>query len=400
MSHTRAEGAADLGAEGEIETSPGGLIRPGGKVDPEALRRAVELARASSDEPPRVRFELLRDPKQPRLDKYLCSRIDFMSRSQVQQLVETGAATVNGRTAKASSKLRRGDAVELMLPPPPDASIVAEDIPVDVLYEDRHLIVLNKSPDIIVHPARGEHSGTLLHALLWHFGHASESGGELSELGREFARPGVVHRLDRRTSGCIVFAKTEEAHWKLGAQFEHRSADKRYLAVVQGSVEPGVDSIDLPLGPHPSKEKGSREKQVVRRDALGKPALTVCRVRERYRLHDRPVADQRFSLVELELKTGRTHQIRVHLSERGYPIVGDDMYGGRPFALSTDGGGVIERQMLHAGLLTLEHPVSGEPLVSTAPVPEDMRSLVGELRAGLSWRGDPDGSVPLARFGL
>lgn len=380
-----------------IVTDATGLIRPGGKVDPDALRAAVDAAHESSDSAPVVRFELSRDPKQARLDRYLCSRIDFMSRTQIQSVVEAGSVLVNGREAKASTKLRRGDAIDITIPAPPDATIKPEDIPIDVLYEDQHVIILNKRPNIIVHPARSENTGTMLHALLWHFEHASSTGGALSDVGRQFARPGVVHRLDRNTTGCIIFAKTEEAHWKLGSQFEHRTADKRYLAVVHGAYEPDVDVIDLPLGSHPSKEKGFREKQVVRHDDLGKNAVTICRVRERYRSHDRSVGDQHFTLVELELKTGRTHQIRVHLAERGYPIVGDDLYGGHALELENL---TIDRQMLHAALLALEHPITGETLAASAPPPPEMLALIEHLRSTGVERVEPAGSVPQARLGL
>jgi 23S rRNA pseudouridine1911/1915/1917 synthase len=187
----------------------------------------------------------------------------------------------------------------------------------------------------------------------------------------------VVHRLDRHTSGCIVFAKTDEAHWKLGHQFEHRRVDKRYLAVVQGEVRPDVQVVDLPLGPHPSREKGYREKQVVRHDELGKEAVTIVRVRERY-----PGASASrgpCTLVELELRTGRTHQIRVHLSYNGWPIVGDDMYGGRPYE---DGAGrvILSRQALHACTLGIRHPISGEPMRFTAPLRGELAALVHDLR--------------------
>lgn len=380
----------------------GNLIKPGGKVDPDALRAAVEAARADGDAEglPTVRFELQRDLK-ARLDKYLTSRITFMSRTQLQKLISDGGVTVNGRAAKASTSLRLEDVVEVVVPPPPSGEIEPEDIPLDVLFEDGHMIVLNKSPDIIVHPARAENSGTMVHALAWHFLH--NTGGGLSKVGKEFARPGVVHRLDRQTSGCIVFAKDDEAHWKLSKQFEKRTADKRYLAVVHGRVEPDAHVIDAPIGPHPSREKGYREKYVVRHDDLGKPSLTICRVRERYRLHDRAVGDQDFTLVELELKTGRTHQIRVHLSHLGWPIVGDDMYGGRAFVDGDRAEGdrvVIDRQSLHAALLALRHPISGKDHVFVAPLRGDMLDLIATLRRGQVEPVHVEGTVPMGRLGL
>ena len=380
------------------------LIDAGGKVDQDALRAAVERAGPDDADARRVELTLLRDVKD-RLDKYLTSRIPFMSRSQIQRMLDDGAATVNGRPARASTKLRLNDVVSLVLPPPPSGEIEPEDIPIDVLYEDEHLIALNKRPDIIVHPARSHNTGTMLSALAWHFLHSS--GGELSPLGADLARPGVVHRLDRDTTGVILFAKTEEAHWKLGRQCEERTTDKRYLAIVhgepKGSLDPDIEAIDEPIGPHPSKAKGYREKMVVRHDQLGKPSQTIVRVRERYRLHERPVGDQHFALLELELKTGRTHQIRVHTSLRGWPIVGDDMYGGRFFELpsgETIPPTTINRQMLHAALLAFEHPITGEPLVLTAPPREDMLGLLAHLRTHTTAAGSPEGCVPLARLGI
>lgn len=366
----------------EIISTGSGLILPGGKVDPEAIQRAIEQSESGEDDAElrRVSFSLRRDLKS-RLDRYLTTRIAFMSRNQLQKLIDGGGVTVNGRQPKASTVLRAGDVVEVVVPAPSTGVIRAEEIEIDVLFEDEHLIVLNKRPDIIVHPARSENSGTLVNALAWHFKHRSSMGGALSAVGNEFARPGVVHRLDRHTSGCIVFAKSEEAHWKLGHQFEHRRVDKRYLAVVQGHIEPLVDVIEAPIGPHPSREKGYREKYVVRHDELGKPSVTIARVRERYRLNDRVVGDQDFTLVELELKTGRTHQIRVHLSHTGYPIVGDDMYGGRAFFDRT-GHTVIARQALHAAMLGFTHPITGQPMCFTSPMRGDMGELIASLRAG------------------
>lgn len=386
------------------------VLLPGGKVDPGALRRlAEEMERSPASEeddaPNRVVFRLSRDLKK-RLDRYLTDRIPFMSRTQLQRLIAEGGVTVNGRAPKASTALRSGDVVEVFVPPPPPSEIVPERIPLDVLYEDGHIIVLNKQADIIVHPARSHLSGTMINALAWRFAH--ESSGGLSGVGKEFARPGVVHRLDRHTTGAIVFAKDDEAHWRLGRQFEQRTVDKRYLAVVHGLVEPEVDVIDLPIGPHPSREKGYREKYVVRHDALGKSAVTIYRVLARLGEAGGDGGGSQpapLSLVEVELKTGRTHQIRVHFSHRGWPLVGDDMYGGRAITLAevtgasdrsargaeesvgdTDGGSVlIGRQALHAATLGFRHPITGEPMSFTAPLPRDMAGLVSILtRSGPS----------------
>lgn len=369
--------------EPDAESAP--LIKPGGKVDPDVLRRAAETEDITGEDDGlrRATFTLSRDLRK-RLDRYLKDRIGFMSRNQLQRLITESGVTVNGRAAKASTTLRLGDVVEVVIPPPPAKEIQPEEIPLDVLYEDEQVIVINKQPDIIVHPARSHNKGTMLNALAWHFQNASDTGGALSAVGAENARPGVVHRLDRHTSGVIVFAKDEEAHWRLGRQFELRKTDKRYLAIVEGNVEPVSDLIDAPLGPHPSSAKGLREKYVVRYDEMGKPSLTFYRVRERF---------EGYSLVELELKTGRTHQIRIHLTHLGFPLVGDDMYGGKIAtserlgkdrasreAIAADGEIVLDRQALHATTLTIDHPKTGERMTFQAPVPADLARFVRVLR--------------------
>ncbi|MHC4447550.1 MAG: RluA family pseudouridine synthase, partial [Planctomycetota bacterium] len=264
---------------------------------------------------------------------------------------------------KASTKLRKGDVVCAVLPPPPSTEITPQAIPLDVIYEDDDLIVINKHDDIIVHPARSHVSGTMINGLAHHF--QARSSGHLSSVGDEFARPGVVHRLDRHTTGVMVFAKRDTAHWRLGRQFEHRRVEKRYLAVVHGPVEPLADVVDIPLGKHPT----IKEKYAVRWDPTGRPSVTIYRVRELYK---------DFTLLELELKTGRTHQIRVHLAHLGYPIVGDDMYGGRKSG--SDSQPLIDRPALHAARLGFTHPMTQRPLVFQAPLPADMAKLVGALR--------------------
>ncbi|MFN7374860.1 MAG: pseudouridine synthase [bacterium] len=445
------------------------LIGPGGKVDPGALFRAAkaagtaappnsrtaaphhpaavappmppaELAQTDADlgdddvvpvqsaARQRVLFTLQKDLDK-RLDKYLVDRITFMSRAKLQQLIDDGGVRVNDRLAKASTNLRLGDVVEVMIEAPPAEDVPPEDIPLDVLFEDEHIIVLNKSADIIVHPARSHLSGTLINALAFHFRHRSGTGGALSAVGKEFARPGVVHRLDRQTSGAIIFAKTDQAHWKLGHQFEHRQTDKRYVAFVHGYVEPPIDAIDEPIGPHPSREKGHREKQVIRHDHLGKDALTIYRVLGRYcsaparglGKHDlagpkpalvkgwastppqavalraaiapqaTPSADRPgpllsadspwVSLVEVELKTGRTHQIRVHMQHRLHPLLADDMYQGRVISAGKAGPG-IGRVALHAAILKVRHPITDVPMVFHAPLPADLSALLVQLRRG------------------
>ena len=457
--HERIRHPSKSGAD-TPRSSP--VMQLGGKVDPDALLKRIRESQSSTssedgddsaaplvpaaegdlvvpagpddDAPNRVAFVLQRDLNK-RVDKYLTDRITFMSRTQLQRLIDEGGVTVNAKPCKASTKLRSGDKVEVYVPPPPPTEIQPEDIPLNVLYEDEHLIVINKTPDIIVHPARAHNYGTMINALAFHF--QNRSAGALSGVGKEFARPGVVHRLDRQTSGVIVFAKSDEAHWRIGQQFERRTVDKRYIALVHGQYEPQIDVIDLPLGPHQSKERGYREKFVVRHDALGKQSLTIARVRQVFRtpasqtvVESAPTkpklgwdveneadlsrdvrtpergpatvgearAREGYSLVELELKSGRTHQIRVHLTHRGYPIAGDDMYGGRPLSWIEKEGRVssdvdrtpgadmrktpylLGRVGLHAATLAFKHPADGRQMSFQAPLPKDLASAIAALR--------------------
>jgi 23S rRNA pseudouridine1911/1915/1917 synthase len=362
---------------GPPRDSQGGdaAIDRGGQVDPDALLKLYEQQTGDDETPIAVSFTLMRDLNK-RLDRYLVDRIPFLSRTSLQRLIKEQAVMVNGRPGKPSTKLRKGDTVAVILPPPPSSEIPAEDIPLDVLFEDDELVIVNKADDIIVHPARGNRTGTMINGLAWHFLH--RSGGGLSAVGEEFARPGVVHRLDRHTTGAIAFAKTETAHWRLARQFEQRKVNKRYLAIVHGRMETLADVIDVPLGKHPT----AREKYAVRWDDTGKPSVTIYRVREVY---------EQFTLVELELKTGRTHQIRVHLSYLGYPIAGDDIYGGRHLIVGDLTGPVgladrsprdplLTRQALHATVLGFVHPITDEPLEFQAPLPADLLDVVTLLR--------------------
>jgi 23S rRNA pseudouridine1911/1915/1917 synthase len=347
----------------------------GGNIDSDALFRAYEEQGLNDEAVVETSFTISRDLNR-RLDSYLATRIPFLSRTSLKRLIEENMVTVNGKSPKGSTKLKKHDVVNVILPPPPSSEIQPEEIPLKIIHEDNDLVVINKDDDIIVHPARSNKSGTIINALAWHF--QNVSGGELSKVGEEFARPGVVHRLDRHTTGVMVSAKTDTAHWRLGKQFEQRKTRKRYLAVVHGEIEPLTDTIDIPLGKHPTK----RDAYAVRFDDTGKPSITIFHVREIY---------DGFTLVELDLKTGRTHQIRLHLQHLGYPIVGDDIYGGKhlkvsniiqrgvPFDLPrTDF--VIKRQALHAAFLEFTHPITDKRVNFTAPVHGDMANLISMLR--------------------
>jgi 23S rRNA pseudouridine1911/1915/1917 synthase len=388
------DGVDDDGARARQDRTAA-LLGAGGAVDRDALFAIYEENAAKDDESPvTVEFELLKDLDK-RLDRYMVDRVPFLSRTQIQRLIEEEAITVNGRVPKSSTKLRKGDRIVATLPPPPSGAIQPEDIPLDVIYEDDAIIVVNKPAGLIVHPARSHKSGTLVNALAWRFKHVS--GGELSKVGEEFARPGIVHRLDKFTSGAIVSAKNDTAHWRLGKQFEMRRTDKRYLALVHGHPEKDVETIDLPLGKHPSV----KEKYAVRFDDTGKPSVTILRVRERYTAP----GGAKHALVELELKTGRTHQIRVHLSYLGFPIVGDDMYGGR-HATERDLGGdsdamLLARQALHATTLGFKHPMTEQPVKFTAPLAADIARAVELLRAATRAAGlEPTADAPGATIDL
>ncbi len=314
-------------------------------------------------------FRIRRDLRK-RLDVYLRDRLPHHSRTMLQKLIKAGAIQVNGRVAKAGAVLRSGDRVELALPPVVERAMLPEDIPLEIIYEDEALIAINKQADLLVHPARGHWTGTLINALLHH---AQKTEGTLSTGGDPW-RPGIIHRLDRNTTGLILIAKTDEAHWRLAGQFERRTIHKTYLAVVHGSPPLESDQIDAPLAVHPHE----REKYAVRND-IGRPAQSVYRVRERFKY---------FTLLELSPKTGRTHQLRVHLSYIGCPIVGDGMYGGREISLRDIMGqsdkspvALIRRQALHAWKLQFVHPLSFQRMLLEAPLPADMDKLLGTLRA-------------------
>ncbi len=381
-------GGLDPSLPPEAATSPeaaSGLLNPGGKVDRDALLALHEqYAEGDADEEAITARFTVGSSVAKRLDLYLTDRVPFLSRTGLQRLIAEGAVSVNARVAKASTRLKAGDLVAAVLPPPPTKELVAEEIPIRILFEDEHLIVLDKQPNLIVHPARGNKRGTLVNALAWHF---QRSGGSLSSVGEEEARPGIVHRLDRYTSGVMVVAKSDLAHWRLAKQFEQRRVQKRYLAIVHGRPEPAADLIDLPLGKHPTQ----REKYAVRYDSLAKPAITLYRT----------VASWRgFSLLELDLRTGRTHQIRVHLSHRGWPIAGDDLYGGRHLVLGDlpasarnaeedPSRPLLTRQALHATYLAFEHPLREEPCVFQSPLREDMAETIERL--GRAARADGEG---------
>ena len=286
-----------------------------------------------------------------RLDRFLAGRELEVSRSHIQKLIESGCVLVNGRTAKANAKLREGDAVETELPEAQELEILPEDIPLDILYEDSDVIVINKARGMVVHPAAGAADGTLVNALLHHCEDLSGINGVI--------RPGIVHRLDKDTSGVMVAAKNDRAHVDLAEQIREKTAQRIYRAIVCGTIAEDRGEIRAPIGRHPTERK---KMAVV---PGGKEATTLFRVVERFPAH---------TLVECRLKTGRTHQIRVHMAYIGHPLLGDPKYGRKTLE--------IAGQALHSCELSFTHPRTKERMTFAAEMPEDMKTILHALRRG------------------
>ncbi|HRZ86395.1 MAG TPA: RluA family pseudouridine synthase [bacterium] len=294
------------------------------------------------------------DGDQERLDKYLAAMLPEQSRTYIQKLIADGQIAVNGHPSKSHYKVRTGDEVTVDLPEPIRLDVEPEEIPLAIIYEDSSIIVVNKPPGMVVHPAAGNYAHTLVNALLYHTKDLSDINGVL--------RPGIVHRLDKDTSGCIIVAKSNDAHRKLSQQFEHREIKKEYVTIVRGFVRESHGIIDAGIARHPVL----RKKMAV--SESGRDALTRFEVIERFK---------NATLLRIKPETGRTHQIRVHLSHLGYPILGDDQYA-RPHRHHFEFP--IPRQMLHAMTLGVTHPQTGAFIEFTAPLPEDMELAIDELR--------------------
>lgn len=301
-----------------------------------------------------------------RLDRFLAEALPELTRSQLKRLIEEGQVLVNGVQVKAGLKLRGGEQLAIRLPEPEQIEAVPEDIPLTVLYEDAHLIVIDKPAGLVVHPAPGHRGGTLVNALLHHCQDLAGIGGSL--------RPGIVHRLDKETSGVLVATKDDAAHQGLARQFKLHTINRRYLALVHGKVEAERGTIDREIGRHPIERK-----KMSSSSRSGRRAVTHWQVRERF-------DSDRLTLLELRLETGRTHQIRVHLSELGLPVVGDPVYGrsgqvrkaSDPQLRTLLSG--LQRQFLHARLLGFVHPVSGTYLEFEAPLPVELSGILAFLQ--------------------
>lgn len=298
-----------------------------------------------------------------RLDLFLSSRHPLITRSQIQRLIEEGEVKINGKVAKASHKIRETEAVEINIPEPEGIEALPEKIPLDILYEDHDVIVINKPAGMVVHPAAGNYTGTLVNALLDHCKDLSGIGGKL--------RPGIVHRLDKNTTGVLIAAKSDVAHQSLAEQFKKHSIKRKYVALVHGVIAAEKGKLDAAIGRHLTQRKMMSVKT-----SRGKAAVTNFKVLSRF--------DQ-FTLLELSLETGRTHQIRVHLSSINHPVVGDQVYGGTERISGVKEVKIrkiirqLGRQALHAKILGFIHPQTGKYLEFQAPVPEDFQKVLDAL---------------------
>ncbi|WP_242024801.1 MULTISPECIES: RluA family pseudouridine synthase [unclassified Phormidium] len=296
-------------------------------------------------------------PDPERLDRWLTANVNELSRNRIQKLIDWEYVQLNGQLCTNKKEaVQVGDRIRLTIPEPRPLELAAEAIPLDILYEDEHLIILNKPAGLVVHPAPGNMSGTLVNAVLAH------CGDQLLGIGG-VQRPGIVHRLDKNTTGAIVVAKTDLAHSDLQAQMKAKTARREYLGLVYGAPKSNSGTVDAPLGRHPA----DRKKNAVVPLEKGRTAVTHWQIEERL---------GNFSLLRFRLETGRTHQIRVHSTHMGHPIVGDPTYGtGRDVGVNLPG------QALHAERLELRHPATGETVVAIAPLPEHFLKLLTVLRS-------------------
>lgn len=320
-----------------------------------------------------AKFQVGDDDRNTRLDVFLAERVPDLSRSHIQKLIAKSCVLVDGAICRAGHKVQPGENIAVTIPPPEPTDIVAEDIPLDIVFEDGQILVINKPKGMTVHPAPGSRTGTLVNAVVAYSDDLSGIGG--------VERPGIVHRLDKDTSGLLVVAKTDLAHASLQSQIQARTAERRYLALVWGATKFNEAVVDAPIGRHPT----DRQKQAIIKDTdryTAREAITHLRVLERF---------EGFTLLEAKLDTGRTHQIRVHCAFIGHPVVGDPTYGGTKRAIPSGYGKLDQRdlsalveglqgQALHAFSLSFDHPVSGERLAFEVPPAPDIEALLSWLR--------------------
>ena len=291
------------------------------------------------------------DTDNVRLDAFISGKNDKLSRTMIQRLIEDGEILVNGNKKKMAYKVQIGDVIEINIPAPKETGIKAQNIPLKIVYEDNDIIVVNKPKGMVVHPANGNPDGTLVNAVM------ALCKGSLSGIGGEI-RPGIVHRLDKDTSGLIIVAKNDLAHINMSKQIKDRQVKKIYIALVKGNISEDEATINMPIG----RSTKDRKKMAVRKD--GKEALTHFKVLKRY---------EKYTLLEIKIDTGRTHQIRVHMAEIGHPVVGDIVYsnGKNEFG--------IEGQMLHARSLDFKHPITGKQMHLEAELPQYFKDVLKKL---------------------
>ena len=296
-------------------------------------------------------FQITEQNINQRLDMYIASLDLDLSRSMAQKMIENGQVLVNDKLAKTSYKTKLNDKIQVIIKEPKDTSIKAQNIPLDIIYEDDDILVINKAKGMVVHPGNGNPDGTLVNAVLNH------CKGSLSGIGGEI-RPGIVHRLDKDTSGLITIAKNDKAHINLSKQIQDRKVKKIYTALVKGVIPEDTATINMPIG----RSNIDRKKMAVRKD--GKEAITHIKVIKRY---------NKYTLISVKIDTGRTHQIRVHMAEIGHPVVGDMVYsnGKNEFG--------VEGQMLHAKSLDFKHPITGKEMHVEAELPEYFKNVLQEL---------------------
>lgn len=335
------------------------------EVSEELLERELPVEEGDTAH---VRLKIRRRLPGRRIDKYLHSRFPRMSRTLLQRLIKQGAITVNGKPTKPSYEPDAGDLVDVLMPPPEPYEVIPEPIPIDIIYEDEHMLAINKHTGIICHPARSTQTGTVANALSYYATSLSH--------GDDPFRPGIVHRLDKNTTGVMLVAKSDEAHWRLSLQFERRVVEKTYLGIVEGEPELDADVINAPLATH---EK-IRDRYVVlgarKRNDIYKEAVTRYEVAERFK---------GFALMHLHPKTGRTHQLRVHMSHIGHPMLGDTFYGGHLFSeRDITGSGsdepLIAYQALHAFRIRFRHPITEEMMQIEAPPNPTLQQILELLR--------------------
>lgn len=309
-------------------------------------------------------FEVQADDAGTRLDQFIAARAD-LTRSAAARLIEEGAVTVNSKAVAKNYKIAKGDAVEITLPEPEAAEAIPENIPLDIVYEDEDIIVINKPVGMVVHPAAGNPTGTLVNALLYH------CGASLSGVGGVI-RPGIVHRIDKDTSGLLVVAKNDEAHLALSAQLKEHHVSRIYTAIAVGNFREESGTVDAPIGRHPVDRK--KMAVIHNSDLRSRDAVT------HWSVISRGEADgNSFTLLRCQLETGRTHQIRVHMASVGHPLLGDAVYGGANTRFEAKHRASIKGQCLHAGELRLTHPRTDKEMQFTAPMPANMQHVVDIL---------------------